>query len=188
MLDIGWSELLLITIVAVVVVGPKDLPRMLRTVGKNVGKVRRMAGDFQRQFNDALREAEIDEIRKSVETVGKDTQRDLESVSRSLNVAPPKDAASAKKAASAQDAAPAKELRLGPPGLAKPDAAAAPDDATPPVVTGAEVPKASAASPKTKRAPKRAPAKRKSAPVADAEKPSDVEAKTPPAPASAGGG
>ena len=58
MLNIGWSELLVIATVAIVVVGPKDLPRMLRTFGKTFGQVRRTANDFKRQFNDALREAE----------------------------------------------------------------------------------------------------------------------------------
>ena len=46
MLDIGWSELLVIAVVAIVVVGPKDLPRMMRTVGFYAGKVRRAASDF----------------------------------------------------------------------------------------------------------------------------------------------
>jgi sec-independent protein translocase protein TatB len=63
--DVGWSELMVIAIVAVLVVGPKDLPRMLRTFGKTVGNLRRMAGDFQRQFDNAMREAELDEIRKA---------------------------------------------------------------------------------------------------------------------------
>ncbi len=82
MFDIGWSELLVIAVIAVIFVGPKDLPRMLRAFGKTMGKMRRMAGDFQRQFNDALKEAELDEIKKSVESVGKDTQRDLESLNK----------------------------------------------------------------------------------------------------------
>jgi sec-independent protein translocase protein TatB len=58
MFDIGWSEVLVIATVAIVVVGPKDLPRMLRTFGKTMGTVRRTANDFKRQFDDALREAE----------------------------------------------------------------------------------------------------------------------------------
>ena len=58
MFDIGWSEILVIAVVAVVVVGPKELPRMLRTFGKTMGTVRRTANDFKRQFDEALREAE----------------------------------------------------------------------------------------------------------------------------------
>ena len=66
MFDIGWTELVVVGCVAILVVGPKELPGMLRTFGKTVGNMRRMAGDFQRQFNDALKEAEIDELQKTV--------------------------------------------------------------------------------------------------------------------------
>lgn len=73
MLEIGWSEILVIAVVAIVVVGPKDLPRLLRTVGQMVGKARRMAGDFQSQFNAALREAEREvdlmDAKKEVESL-----------------------------------------------------------------------------------------------------------------------
>ncbi len=58
MFDIGWSELLVVAVVMIIVVGPKDLPGMLRTFGKTMNQVRRTANDFKRQFNDALREAE----------------------------------------------------------------------------------------------------------------------------------
>jgi sec-independent protein translocase protein TatB len=67
MFDIGWSEMLVIAIVMIVVVGPKDLPRMLRTFGKTTAKLRAMAGDFQKQFNDALKEAELEDLKKSVD-------------------------------------------------------------------------------------------------------------------------
>lgn len=69
MLDIGWSELLLVAIVAVVVVGPKELPKLMRTFGIYAGKVRRMASDFQRQFNEAVAESEADEVRKNLEAI-----------------------------------------------------------------------------------------------------------------------
>lgn len=69
MLDIGWSELLLIAIVAIVVVGPKDLPKLMRTVGVYAGKVRRAAADFQRQFEAAVAESEADEVRKNIEAI-----------------------------------------------------------------------------------------------------------------------
>ncbi|MCB1487615.1 MAG: twin-arginine translocase subunit TatB [Bauldia sp.] len=58
-------------VVAIVVIGPKELPRTLRAVGHWTGKARRMAGDFQRQFNEALREAELDDVKKSVAEIGK---------------------------------------------------------------------------------------------------------------------
>jgi len=64
--DIGWTEMLVIAVVMILVVGPKDLPGMLRTIGKTIGNLRRMAGDFQRQFSDALKEADIDEVKKDL--------------------------------------------------------------------------------------------------------------------------
>jgi sec-independent protein translocase protein TatB len=69
MFDIGWSELVLVGVVALIVIGPKELPGMLRTVGGAIAKIRRMAGEFQSQFNDAMREAELDEARKAVEGI-----------------------------------------------------------------------------------------------------------------------
>ena len=66
MFDIGWPELLIVAIVLVVVVGPKDLPRMLRTFGKTTNKLRSMAGDFRRQFDDALKEAELEDVQSIV--------------------------------------------------------------------------------------------------------------------------
>ena len=61
--DFGWTELLMIAIVLVVVVGPKDLPKMLRTFGKTTSSLRRMAGDFRKQFDEALKEAELEDVR-----------------------------------------------------------------------------------------------------------------------------
>jgi len=65
MLDIGWSELLVVAVVAIVVVGPKDLPPMMRALGRSLSKMRKMAGEFQGQFNEALKEAELDDVKKS---------------------------------------------------------------------------------------------------------------------------
>jgi sec-independent protein translocase protein TatB len=69
MFEIGWTEMLVIAVVMIVVVGPKDLPKMLRTFGKTTAKLRSMAGDFQRQFNEALKEAELDDVKKSVDSL-----------------------------------------------------------------------------------------------------------------------
>jgi sec-independent protein translocase protein TatB len=69
MFDIGWSELLVIAVVAIVVVGPKDLPRLMRTFGHYAGKLRRAASEFQRQFEDAMRETEMEEVKKAIESV-----------------------------------------------------------------------------------------------------------------------
>ena len=73
MFDIGWSELLVIAVVAIVVVGPKDLPRLMRTFGHYAGKLRRAAADFQRQFEDAIRETEMEEVKKAIESVRDET-------------------------------------------------------------------------------------------------------------------
>ena len=67
MFDIGWSELLLIGIVALVVIGPKDLPKVLRGLGAMMSKVRSMAAEFQGQFQDAMRDAELADLKKQAE-------------------------------------------------------------------------------------------------------------------------
>ncbi len=71
MFDLGWTEFIVVAVVAILVVGPKELPGMLRTIGKTIGSARRMAGDFQRQFNDALKEADLDGIKSGIDSVNK---------------------------------------------------------------------------------------------------------------------
>jgi sec-independent protein translocase protein TatB len=66
MFDIGWTELLVIAVVLIVVVGPKDLPPMLRAFGKMTQRARKVAGDFRAQFDEALREADLDEVRQTL--------------------------------------------------------------------------------------------------------------------------
>jgi sec-independent protein translocase protein TatB len=73
MFDIGWSELLVIAIVAIVVVGPRELPKLMRNFGYYAGKVRKAAAEFRRQFDDAMREAELDEVKKAIESVKTET-------------------------------------------------------------------------------------------------------------------
>jgi sec-independent protein translocase protein TatB len=67
MFDIGWSELLVVALVALIAIGPKELPTVLRTLGQWMGKVRRMANEFQDQFRDAIRETEMDDLKKQVD-------------------------------------------------------------------------------------------------------------------------
>ena len=69
MFDIGWSELVLIGVVALIAIGPKELPGVLRTVGQWMGKARRMAAEFQGQFQEAMREAEMADLKKSFDEV-----------------------------------------------------------------------------------------------------------------------
>lgn len=71
MLDIGWSELLIIAIVMIVVVGPKDLPKMLRAFGKATARMRSTANEFRNQFNEALKEAELEDVKNIVDEARK---------------------------------------------------------------------------------------------------------------------
>jgi sec-independent protein translocase protein TatB len=67
MFDIGWSELVVIAVVALIAIGPKELPAVLRAVGQYMGKIRRMASEFQGQFQEAMREAEMADLKKHVD-------------------------------------------------------------------------------------------------------------------------
>ena len=64
MFDISWGKLVIIGVVALIVIGPKELPAVLRTLGQWMAKIRRMAGEFQGQFNEAMREAEMADLKK----------------------------------------------------------------------------------------------------------------------------
>ena len=64
MFDIGWSELLVIAVVALIAIGPKELPGVLRAMGHWTGKVRRMASEFQDQFREAMHEAEVADLKR----------------------------------------------------------------------------------------------------------------------------
>ena len=79
MFDIGWSEMAIIMLVALIVIGPKDLPRVARNVGKWVGKGRALAREFQRQLEDMAREAELDKVKSEIEKAGRtDLKRSIE--------------------------------------------------------------------------------------------------------------
>ena len=78
MLDFGAGEFVVVGVVALIAIGPKELPGVLRAIGRSVGKMRRMAGDFQNQFNDAMREMELEEARKKVEEMGKSVSDSVE--------------------------------------------------------------------------------------------------------------
>jgi sec-independent protein translocase protein TatB len=71
MFDIGWSELAVIAVVALVVIGPKDLPKVLRTVGYWVRKARTVASEFQSSIEQMAREAELADMKKQIETASK---------------------------------------------------------------------------------------------------------------------
>jgi sec-independent protein translocase protein TatB len=84
MFDVSWSELLIVGIVALLVVGPKEMPALLRTVGKYVGMVRRQANEFRAQFDAAMREAELDQLRKDVESAKAEAESALRDVETSV--------------------------------------------------------------------------------------------------------
>jgi sec-independent protein translocase protein TatB len=72
MFDLGWQEFLLVAIIAVIVVGPKDLPRVVRSVSQWVRKARSMAREFQSSLEEVAREAELDDVRKDIQGLSKD--------------------------------------------------------------------------------------------------------------------
>ncbi len=111
MFDIGGWELLVIAALALIVVGPKDLPKLIRSVGQWVGKARKLASDFQRGMDNAAREADLIDEGKSLKNIGsgitdsfKSADRDLRNVTGSGAKLP--EDASAKRASSAVHPAP----------------------------------------------------------------------------------
>jgi sec-independent protein translocase protein TatB len=83
MFDIGWSEMAVIMLVALVVIGPKDLPRLARSLGQWVAKGRAMAREFQRSLEDMAREAELDDVKREIEKVGRTNIR--ETIEKSID-------------------------------------------------------------------------------------------------------
>jgi sec-independent protein translocase protein TatB len=140
MFDISWTEFLLIGVVALIVIGPKELPGVLRTLGQWTRKVRSMANDFQNQFQEAMREAEMADLKKEVDDVAKDLGKfdpikdvrdNVEAMSKdlekSLDSPPKSDAKSEAKPETSPDAAdagPSSEPALTAPAATAPAALA----------------------------------------------------------------
>jgi sec-independent protein translocase protein TatB len=117
MFDISWTEFLLIGIVALIVIGPKELPAVMRSLGQWTRKIRSLAADFQNQFHEAMREAEMADLKKQVDDMAsdikeydplKDVRADVEAMGKDLDErvkAPDKtaDQSAATKAPSAAD-------------------------------------------------------------------------------------
>ncbi len=79
MLDIGWAELAVVGVIVLIVVGPKELPRVLRSAGQWAGKARKIAREFQNSLDDMIRESELDTVKKDVEKATKfDVKKDIE--------------------------------------------------------------------------------------------------------------
>jgi sec-independent protein translocase protein TatB len=156
MFEIGWSELLLIGIVALIAIGPKELPTVLRTLGQWMSKLRRMASEFQNQFQEAMREAEMADLKKQVDEMTSQAQsyanfdpvgevkRELESTQQQIESAmvdtagaatpsPPSAAEpSASPAGAALPAVPAPAADAAAPSAAAPEPATADADAAKP--------------------------------------------------------
>ncbi len=83
MFDLSWSHILIVLVVALVVIGPKDLPRFMRMAGRWVGKARSMAHEFRRSFDEMSRQAELDELREELNALRQ--ERPLGSVAQALH-------------------------------------------------------------------------------------------------------
>ena len=84
MFDFTSSKLLILGIVALLVIGPKDLPALLRTIGKYVGIIKRQAAEFRAQFDEAMRESELAELRKSVESIQQEAETAVQDAQSSV--------------------------------------------------------------------------------------------------------
>ncbi|MGD0190127.1 MAG: Sec-independent protein translocase protein TatB [Rhizomicrobium sp.] len=83
MFDLSWSHILIVLIVALVVVGPKDLPKIMRTAGRWMGKARAMADQFRKSFDEMARQSELDELRAEIQALR--THRPLAEIEQSVN-------------------------------------------------------------------------------------------------------
>lgn len=105
MFDIGWAELLVIGCLALIVVGPKELPRMLRTLGRYTAQARGMAREFQRSMEDAAREADLSDMKEMRDVANQ--LRDIRNFPANAMKTPVRPAAAASTAATTAAPAPA---------------------------------------------------------------------------------
>ncbi|WP_284176858.1 Sec-independent protein translocase protein TatB [Rhabdaerophilum sp. SD176] len=141
MFDIGWSELIVVGVVALVVIGPKELPGVIRSVGRAVSKLRTMAGEFRTQFDDAMREAELHEVKKTFTDMGEAATSAASAVANPVGAVLNEVKASAEGASGVTEAsqalqsieadARALEAEIAKPEIAQPESPAAPAPATP---------------------------------------------------------
>lgn len=136
MLDLGWSELLIVAVIALIVIGPRDLPRALYTLGKWSRSIRRMGQKFQDQIDEVVQEAELDDVKKGVQQARKgdlsrqakdyvkrqaDPDGELDEAARSLNPQANVDADTVRANAAAQKA---RETGAANPAAAEPTTSA----------------------------------------------------------------
>ncbi|WP_372006542.1 Sec-independent protein translocase protein TatB [Tistrella mobilis] len=168
MFDIGWAELALVFVVALIVIGPKDLPVALRAAGVWIGRLRRMAREFQSSVDEVLRESELKELRDRAEKasrfdMGEATRRAIDpdgALERATSPVSLEDDAPAARAAAADAPATAPAASASPASQTPPPAVPAPTDATPAAPVGAKpatpatAPAAPAATPDDATTPK----------------------------------
>ena len=130
MFDIAWSELFVIVLVALVVVGPKDLPKLMRTAGQWAGRARAMADQFKRSFDDMARQAELDELRTQVNKLKNMPMTDTDYESFGITGLPDKPMTS-----------PIEDVGAAPPKFDEPKAVTAPKTPTSSPVAHQEAPK-----------------------------------------------
>ena len=115
MFDLGWSKILILAVVAIVVVGPKELPSLLRTLGQFISQLRRHAAEFRAQFDEAMKSTEFEQIKKDVEAIKADTQASLRGIERSIDQDMSETKASVDKAFELADSKPAGDSSTSPP-------------------------------------------------------------------------
>jgi sec-independent protein translocase protein TatB len=91
MFDLGWSEILVIAVVAILVVGPKDLPRLMRTVGEWVARARRMAAHFQSGVDEMIRQSELEDLRNDLKAMHRDMNTPVATTTPRISTTPPPD-------------------------------------------------------------------------------------------------
>jgi sec-independent protein translocase protein TatB len=168
MFDIGWSEMAVIMLVALVVIGPKDLPRLARTIGQWVAKGRAMAREFQRSLEDMAREAELDDVKREIEKVGRTniTKTIEKTVDPTGELGRAFDTSSSARASPGGSKPPAKPA-AAPNGEAEPAAAQPQVIGAEPATAGGAEPAKAPESPSTPKAP--ATPKAKAKPKAEAK-------------------
>jgi sec-independent protein translocase protein TatB len=134
--DVGWGELVLIGIVALIVIGPKELPTVLRTVGQWMTKIRRMAGEFQSQFQEAMREAEMADLKQHFDAI-QDAAKDIRGFDPATHIRDQVEGAAAEKPA---DAPPSALAPNAAPAVAPAPTSSEPTPASPATDTGSTAP------------------------------------------------
>lgn len=128
MFDLTSSKLLILGLVALIVVGPKELPMLLRTIGKYMGMIRRHANEFRSQFDEAMRETELEQLKKDVEGMGRDMQETMREAEQSVE----REVAAANAEVESAMHTPAVEATPSPPAIEHVEGAAAEVASSPP--------------------------------------------------------